>query len=216
MEPVVLFRLDRAFDERELLAAVDSGLRVVKCRTLVRPGELVVGRNSVLPFYGELAADMEHIGSGLINSREQHAFVADIREYISSPVGDLTFPTCDWSNYLRADYDGPVVLKSATNSPEVIWGMQGDTANREVMIRVRLRRRDDELIGRPGQIPLRSALVRIPGRDAGPFRDPPSLGLTWARARRARRRARGSGRHADTFPSAIRRTKISDSRGRGR
>jgi hypothetical protein len=191
MNPVIRFRSDRAFDDRELRVAVDSGLPVYTSRTAVLPGSLVVGRNSVLPYDPELEADLRYSGSRQINSPDQHRIVADIREYVVSPAGDLTLPAWDRASYLRDGYAGPVVLKGATDSPEGIWGMHGDTANREVMIRVRLRRRDDELIGRPGQIPLRTALVRIPARDAGPFRDPPSLGLTWARARRARRRAGG-------------------------
>jgi hypothetical protein len=167
MSPVILFRSDRAFDDRGLRVAVDSGLPVDTSRTAVLPGSLVVGRDSVLPYYPGLEADLRYSGSRQINGPDQHRFVADIREYVVSPAGDLTLPAWDRASYLRDGYAGPVVLKGATNSPEGIWGMHGDTANREEMIRVRLRRRDDELIGRPGPIPLRYEFrAETPARSA--------------------------------------------------
>lgn len=90
-------------------------------RTKIPPNSTVIGRFSVLPFYTELERDLASNGSKLINSFDQHRYVADIRSW----YGDLHYITpktwFSMQEYIADSYEGPVVLKGETNSKRELW-----------------------------------------------------------------------------------------------
>lgn len=115
MQTKVLFRHDYTTEEE--LAVAKKYLDVTDSRVGLKD-TLVVGRYSVLPFYKELEMDLKAQGSFLINSYEQHKYIADFEYY--HDIEDLTFKTYfDLSRV--SDYDGPFVVKGVTNSRKFDW-----------------------------------------------------------------------------------------------
>lgn len=115
MKPVIFFR--HIDPDREEFIAAGKHFHVVTQRTLVPPGSLVIPRYSALPGYVELAEDVRILGGQLINTYEQHRFVADVRQY--APVlGDLTPKT--WEHWYGLP-QGAYVLKGVTNSRKNSW-----------------------------------------------------------------------------------------------
>ena len=148
MNPCILFRQDRDFDQDELNIA-RLHFPVYRYRSEVPQNSLVVGRNSVLPYYNELSNDLWFDGSRLINSVDEHNFVANVGEY-SSVLGDMTFRTWTWDEYVRSAYEGPVVLKGATNSKKRLWKTHMFAQDREQAILTMLRLQDDDLVAGQG------------------------------------------------------------------
>jgi hypothetical protein len=91
---------------------------VVPSRMNICEGDLVIGRYSVLPFYRELEHDIDYIGAKLINTYEQHLYVADLQNWVAD-LGDMTPQT--WSRLEDIPEQGPFVLKGATNSMKFQW-----------------------------------------------------------------------------------------------
>jgi hypothetical protein len=118
MKPVILFRSHFGEDGESDLAA--QHLPLVGLRAAVPPGSLVVGRYACLPYYAELAADLALGGSRLINSVDQHNYIANFEYY--EDIKDHTFQTWarfpDIPEHLR---DKPFVLKGKTNSRKLQW-----------------------------------------------------------------------------------------------
>lgn len=115
----------RAADMRpeELDAALAAGFACTDSRMTIRHDDLVVGRYSVLPFYKEIARDLEYTGARLINTRRQHAYVADLRNWVED-LGILTPKTWYRSDQFMEDPTtgwGPFVLKGQTNSRKDRW-----------------------------------------------------------------------------------------------
>jgi len=50
-------------------------------RVDIQPGDLVIGRYSVLPFYEEQERDIQKIGAKLINTYEQHQYIAKLANW---------------------------------------------------------------------------------------------------------------------------------------
>lgn len=117
-QPVVLFRSQ--FDSDGESAAAAGHFPVVGLRSRVPAGSLVVGRYACLPYYGEMAADLAENGSRLINSPEQHGYIANFDYY--EDIRAHTFPTWfalqDIPLTLR---DQPFVVKGRTNSRKLQW-----------------------------------------------------------------------------------------------
>lgn len=118
MNPVILYRGGRDTMDADELEAAKAHFTCVDSRMRIREGDLVIGRYSVLPFYRELEDDLTHIGARLINSFEQHLYVADLQNWVAD-LWDLTPPT--WSNLADIPDEGPFVLKGATNSKKSQW-----------------------------------------------------------------------------------------------
>lgn len=119
MTPVILYRGGReCMDEEELDAALVH-FPCLTSRMNVLPGQLVIGRYSVLPFYRELELDLHSTGAQLVNTYEQHLYAADLQNWVAD-LGALTPAT--WSRLEDArGAVGPFVLKGATNSKKFQW-----------------------------------------------------------------------------------------------
>lgn len=115
---IVMYR-EHLLDEGELEAIRKHFDARTQTRMKIRAGDLVIGRCSVVPFYSEIARDIEFVGGRLINSLYEHQYVADLGEYVSD-LGDMTPET--WSRLEDVPYNaGPFVLKGATNSKKQQW-----------------------------------------------------------------------------------------------
>jgi hypothetical protein len=147
--PVILFRdsIDVSPAEREAMLRY---FPVVSSRMDIRPDALVVGRFSVLPFYRELAADLNKVNSTLINSYQQHRYIADLINY-AHDLQDYTPETFDVSDLrfiTEADvsyYDG-YVLKGETNSRKHLWRTHCFAKTKDDIMSVYNRLLDDSLL----------------------------------------------------------------------
>ena len=115
MKTKILFRHDYSTEPE--LSIANKYFAVTDSRMNI-PNTLVVGRYSVLPFYKELEKDLNSQGSELINSYEQHKYIADFNYY--HDIEDLT-PKTYFNLSDVGDYEGPFVVKGKTNSRKFEW-----------------------------------------------------------------------------------------------
>lgn len=144
MTPVVLYRPIDGLDLQEEEAA-KAHFNVVRQRTEVRPGDLVIGRYSVLPFYKELEQDLRIQGAKLINSYRQHQFIADVMAWADILGPDLTPRTWDRLADIP-DYGTAFVVKGQTNSRKDRWNTHMFAATKRDAVEVTLRLQEDSLI----------------------------------------------------------------------
>lgn len=142
MKPVILMRPSLA-EEAEELAAVQR-FRVYHARSGVPVDSLVIGRYSVLPYYRELESDLATKGSWLVNTSQQHNYVADLGEYVRD-LGDMTPLT--WNRLHELPEHMSFVLKGATNSKKSYWRTHMFAADRKVACQVHSRLCADGLVG---------------------------------------------------------------------
>lgn len=118
MTPTILYRrLDNA-DPAEIDAIKSAGFKLTESRLDIKPGDLVIGRYSVLPFFKNLEFDINQLGAKLINSYKQHRYIADLKNWYED-LEAVTPKT--WFSLERIDYNGPFVLKGCTNSRKFQW-----------------------------------------------------------------------------------------------
>lgn len=106
----------RNWNSEELLIA-SQYFEVVDSR-LDCPNELVIGRYSVIPEYGELERDLSKIGAHLINSKLQHQYIANFDYY--EDIKDHT-PRTYFSLADIPKDKGPFIIKGRTNSKKHNW-----------------------------------------------------------------------------------------------
>lgn len=111
-------------------------------RTLAK-NDLLIGRFSVLPFYKELEEDLLELNSRLINSYNQHRYIADLGEWYQ----DLkTFTPKTWSDPSLIP-EGQFVLKGETNSKKFQWKTHMFAASKQDAINVYTNLLQDGLTG---------------------------------------------------------------------
>jgi hypothetical protein len=115
MNPNVLFRSDRYSEEEKKIC--EKYFPVTTSRMKIPENSLVIGRYSVLPFYHELASDLQEVGSRLINSPLEHSFISRFDWY--HQIAGLTPRT--WFDTTEAflAFDSlphGMILKGRTNS----------------------------------------------------------------------------------------------------
>ena len=139
----ILMRTD--LDSEQEQAVAQHYCTVYNNRAAIPAGSLVLGRYSVLPFYKELEEDLQHNGSGLINSYAQHCWIADIQQWYYD-FEDITPKT-----YFKAedivDSGGSFVVKGATNSKKFEWNTHMFAKTRADVGRVIANLQKDSLIG---------------------------------------------------------------------
>lgn len=145
MSFVILYRrgMNPDQDQEELDSAEAAGFRIVEHRARIKPGEIVIARYSCLPFYSELARDVNYVGANLINSYRQHQFIADMREWCGV-LGELT-PKL-YGRLQDLPEVGPFVLKGQTNSKKHLWNTHMFAADKRAAGEVWSRLQDDTLI----------------------------------------------------------------------
>lgn len=80
---------------------------------------LVVGRYSVLPFYEELERDLAFLGSRLVNSGDEHRWIATFDYY--RELKDFTPETWDDESFRYCRHEGPFVVKGKMSSRKHQW-----------------------------------------------------------------------------------------------
>ena len=150
MNPVVLFRSNRSWEQQEEMRVAAKHFKVVECRSEVPENSLVVARYSALPFYGELEKDLKHNGSKLLNSSAEHNWISSFDYY--EAVKDYTPRTWDDSNFYKCDIDGPFVLKGRTNSRKAQWNKRMFAKDRSEVYDIASELANDPLIGPQGII----------------------------------------------------------------
>lgn len=150
-KPVVLFR--RCFnlsdtDVQEEFEIAQRYLPVVETRTEAPPNSLVIGRYSVLPYYSELAKELASKGSQLVNSHDQHLYVADICEY-ADHLREYTPRTHTTWGHLK---QGAWIVKGKTNSRKFNWNTMMYAEGREQLLEVIGRLLDDPFIAEQGLV----------------------------------------------------------------
>lgn len=111
----ILFR--HIDSDREEWNAANKHFFCTTQRTEIPPGSCVVPRYSCLPGYKELEKDLENLGSRMINSYQEHRFIADIKNYAPVLEG-LTPPV--YENWYGLS-EGQYVVKGTTNSRKNYW-----------------------------------------------------------------------------------------------
>lgn len=146
MTPVIFYRAYEFDIDSQELDVMRNNFPCYHNRVAIPVGSLVVGRYSVVPFYREVAEDIELSGSQLINSYAQHRYVADLRNWYGDLEG-LTPKT--WFNTadLPMDHPGSFVLKGATNSKKFMWNTHMFAADRSKIGEVLIRLQTDSLVG---------------------------------------------------------------------
>lgn len=152
--PIVWFRYSEDMQEEyEILSKFTNWTRYLP---EIPPRSVVIGRYSVLPFYQDVEAELSLIGSRLINSYEQHMYLADIEQW----TWDLSAYTPQ--TWFRWDHlpQGSYVLKGRTNSRKYQWNRQMFCPTREDIPKVAASLMDDTFIRRQGlclreYVPLR-------------------------------------------------------------
>jgi hypothetical protein len=114
--PVVYLRGALAEEPEKQAAA--KYFHVVGHRAAIPSGSLVIPRYSALPFLQELVDDMADQGCTLINTKAEHDYVANLRNWYYD-LADLTPRT--WFALDQMPVEGPFVLKGATNSMKFYW-----------------------------------------------------------------------------------------------
>lgn len=149
MNPVILFR--RCFDlsdpdVQEEFEVAKKYFNVVETRTEVPDDSFVIGRYSVLPYYSELERELQIHRSQLINSLDNHRYVADICQYVED-LGNLTPATHTTWGHLQG---GEWIVKGKTNSRKFNWDTMMYAKGREQLLSVIGKLLDDPFISEQG------------------------------------------------------------------
>jgi hypothetical protein len=144
MRPVILYRGDE-FAEEELNPAISAGFFCTNSRMEVPSKSLVIPRYSCLPFYKELENDLAFNGSKLLNSHEQHRYIADMQNWYED-LKDYTPKTWRDVTSVPLTERGPFVVKGETNSKKNLWNTHMFAGDRDFLGRVIGNLLEDSLI----------------------------------------------------------------------
>jgi hypothetical protein len=163
MEPIILFRDGQDWQQEQVAAA--HHFPIIGTRMRIQPDSLVIPRYSALPFYRELESDVQFVGAKLINSYQQHLYVADLQNWVTD-LSDLTPKT--WSRTQDLPENTSFVLKGETNSKKQLWQSHMFAKNKKDAIEVESRLYADSLISNQHIyirefVPLKTYMIGIQG-----------------------------------------------------
>lgn len=165
----ILFR-DSLAEENELAICREyfGCMNVTPFRSQTLTHSTVIGRYSVLPFYEELEQELKFKASKLINSYQQHLWMADCMAWGSWPMGVLAgFTPQTWNNWANLP-NGSFIVKGKTNSKKHSWNTHMFAKTKEDVPLVASRLLDDQLISEQGlvvreYIPLKQLGIGVNG-----------------------------------------------------
>jgi len=163
---VILYR-GQDFEENELPAAQAAGFYCTNSRMDIEPGDRVVGRFSVLPFYREQERDLNRMVASLINTSTQHEYVAYVGQWYPDLIG-LTPKTYFPGEWQSLPENKSFVVKGQTNSKKFLWSTHMFAQARHNVQDVVGRLLDDSMIGEQGLVvreyaPLMQFMVGMNG-----------------------------------------------------
>ena len=100
----------------EEIAAAKKHFDVVFQRTEVPPNRLVIPRYYLVPHPKELEADINYLGSELINTTAQHRYIAG-----AYWTQDISNTPQTWFDASKLPEDGAFIVKGETNSKKFRW-----------------------------------------------------------------------------------------------
>ena len=140
----ILFR--KSLAEEDEFEVAKKHFEVIENRALIQKGDLILCRYSSLPYHKELENDVKILGASLVNSYEQHRYVADMSNWYSS-IKEYTPRTWfSMFDYRQSGFEGPVVLKGETNSRKQLWKTHMYAGSVEQAVEVWNRLMDDSLL----------------------------------------------------------------------
>jgi len=165
MKPIILYRESRETMHWGELVSATKYFDCMESRMLIQPDDLVVGRYSVLPFYREQERDIKLAGAQLINTFEQHNYIADLKNWVYD-LKELTPET--WDRLEDLPDDCSFVLKGETNSRKHDWDTMMFAKDKEAACQVHSLLCKDGLIGYQDiyirkYYPLKTYMIAIQG-----------------------------------------------------
>lgn len=146
MKPVILFRASLA--EEDELECAKKYFDVIESRADIKPGQTILGRYSVLPYYHELEEDVKKLGGQLINSHLQHQMVSDISNWYPY-LSDLTPKTWFRLEDVKDRQNG-YFCKGMVNSRKQLFNTHARAKDRKELLEVYFRLMEDSLIQHQG------------------------------------------------------------------
>lgn len=150
----VLFRKNQdtieEFEELEKLS-LGEDVFVSPYRSSIPQDSLVVGRYSVLPFYEEVYEELRVHGHTLINSLEEHLYIADMMSWYRD-ISHLTFPTFHQGWKYVPDTSYGYVVKGSTNSKKFQWKHSMFAKDKEALKEMMTRLYQDSLLKTQGLV----------------------------------------------------------------
>lgn len=145
----MLFRKGIDHEHEVEFEVAKTYFHIAERRSLCPPNSLVVCRYSALPFYKELEDDLRANGSRLINTWEQHNWIADMGWAMD--LAEHTFPTYTDQDFHKAP-EGPYVVKGRTNSRKSHWSTHMFAESKRAAVDVAGRLLSDPLIAQQGLV----------------------------------------------------------------
>ena len=145
----VLFRKNFNISDEDITEEFDicsKYLTTVEYRSSVEPDSLVIGRFSVLPYYHELELELKTKNCPLINSYDQHLYIADITNYYEDLKEYTPKTYSEWYNIPEGAY----IVKGKTNSRKQLWETHMFAQNKKSLMDVLRRIYDDTFISDQG------------------------------------------------------------------
>jgi hypothetical protein len=139
--PTILFRRSLEMEE-EYNALITTDWKVCTHLLELPRNDLIIGRYSVLPFYQEVEEELKLINCELINTYNQHRYIADIENWYND-LREYTPETWFVWNGLP---DCSFVVKGRTNSRKFNWDRQMFAATRNDVPRIVYTLMDDSMI----------------------------------------------------------------------
>jgi hypothetical protein len=163
IEPVILFR--RAREIQEEIHPASTHFRTLFNRTRCKD-RLVIGRYSVLPHYQEVVEDLSFNNCRLINSYQQHRWIANFEYY--QELRRLTPTSWTADEMVMSDYTGPFVVKGRTNSRKMQWSTHMFAPDRSTAHRIAAELLTDPIISEQDiiyrqYVPLKTYEIGIGG-----------------------------------------------------
>jgi hypothetical protein len=141
MKTIILYRKNIEWEfEKD---AVCDNFEITNSRMNISNNSLIIPRFCALPFFKELENDCTFLNSKLINSYEQHRYIADLKNWYYD-LKDFTPET--WDKLYIIPEEGPFVLKTETNSKKFLWRTHMFANNKKEAIEVCGRLLNDSLL----------------------------------------------------------------------
>lgn len=142
MNPVVLFRNNGVEDEYQVC---QKYFTTYQQRVDLPKDSLVICRYSALPYYKELENDIKLLGSRMINSHNEHLWIANFDYYYE--LNEYTPESWSFDNFYLCKDSGPFVVKGTTNSRKHSWDKCMFANNKARALEVATVLNEDSLIG---------------------------------------------------------------------
>jgi hypothetical protein len=122
---------------------VSSLFKTTSNRFTIKSGDLIIPRFSCLPYYGEQEIEYNSVGANMINSYEQHLYIADLKNWYY----DLSeFTPRTYTDLSKVPNNIPLVLKGETNSKKFLWNTHMFASNKKEAIETHSKLLQDGLL----------------------------------------------------------------------